>query len=361
MLRIFDKISRYILLILLLSLLAGCTGQGETGLQGRLLNDNEPLADASIEIYLKAEKDRSTLPFATTSTDNQGNYRIALPAGQYFIIGKKKIHADGQTRMLMAECPANPIEVTDAMRTIPPFPLREMGRDGGLVPEPETGLTGRLLYDGQPVDGAFVYVYTEADSGLMGPSYGEAIRSEEDGTFRIGLPAGRFFLAARKRADGARMGEPEAGDLNGTLPQNPVTVISGSYLDVGDFSLARVDADARQKRLAAGKFDRTETRFEGQVVNRDGQPVAGIYVFAYLDSRMVGKPTHISAPTGRDGRYVLNLGDGGTYYLGARSTFGGPLEPGEWVGTYDEQADHSVRVARGKALQLADIIVREVW
>ena len=41
--------------------------------------------------------------------------------------------------------------------------------------------------------------------------------------------------------------------------------------------------------------------------------------------------------------------------------YGGPLEPGEWVGTYDEQADHSVEIDKGRAVTLANIIVREVW
>jgi hypothetical protein len=348
-------------LFILTSLLFACTGSDESGLKGQILSGESPLAGASVEIYLKAEKDRSTLPFATTSTDENGNYQISLPAGRYFIIGKKKLNDDGQTRMLMAECPANPVEVSESLRSVAPFPLREMGRDGALVPEPQTGLVGRLVHEGKPIANAFVYIYTEAESGLMGPSYGEAIRSEDDGSFRIDLPAGRFFLAARKRADGARMGEPEAGDLNGTYAGNPVAVVSGEYYPVGDFSLAKIDADQRQKRLAAGKFDQTRTRFEGSVVNRDGQPIEGIYVFAYLDSRMVGKPTHISAPTDNTGRYILNLGAGGTYYLGARSTYGGPLEPGEWVGTYDEQADHSVLAESGKAIALVNIVVREVW
>ena len=89
--------------------------------------------------------------------------------------------------------------------------------------------------------------------------------------------------------------------------------------------------------------------------------MAGIYVFAYMDSRMVGKPTYISAPTGSDGNYRLFLGTGGRYYLGARSTYGGPLEPGEWVGTYDVVADHGVRITSGASAELEDIVVREVW
>ena len=355
------RVSNILFLLAVSLVLSGCTGDREVGLQGRILQGDAPLAGATVEIYLKGEKDRSTLPFATTSTDEKGAYSLNLPSGRYFIIGKKKVSEEGLTRMFMAECPANPIDVTDGMREIAAFSLREMGRDGALVPEPQTGVVGRLMHADEPVVNGFVYVYTEAASGLMGPSYGEAIRSGDDGHFRIELPAGRFFLAARKRADGARMGEPDAGDLNGTFPGNPVSVVSGEYLDIGDFVVQKVDADELEKRLSSGKFDRTETRFEGQVVNRDGAPVEGIYVFAYLDSRMVGKPTHISAPTGEDGRFVLSLGDGGTYYLGARSTYGGPLEPGEWVGTYDEMADHSLRIERGRTMKIANITVREVW
>jgi len=92
-----------------------------------------------------------------------------------------------------------------------------------------------------------------------------------------------------------------------------------------------------------------------------GQAVAGVYLFAYLDSRMVGKPTYISDPTGEDGGYRLNLGSGGTFFLGARSAFGGPLEPGEWVGTYDTVPDHRAEIEAGRVRQLEKIEVREVW
>jgi hypothetical protein len=69
----------------------------------------------------------------------------------------------------------------------------------------------------------------------------------------------------------------------------------------------------------------------------------------------------VSVPTGADGNFSLFLSDGGTYYIGARSAFGGPLEPGEWVGTFDGQADHSVTVTRGANDDLGMIIVKEFW
>jgi len=353
---------RRTLLILAAVLLAACTSHEKTGVEGTVLYRDRPLGGAQVEVYLKNEKDRSTLPFAVATTDDGGHYRIDLPAGRYFIIGKKKEEAaGGYVRMLMAECPANPLEVAGGIKRVAAFSLREMGRDGALVPDPETGVAGRVTAGGASVAGAFVYVYTENASGLMGPSYGEAVQTEKDGTFRIDLPAGRYFFAGRKRADGSRMGEPAPGDLNGAYAGNPVEVGKGKTVQLGDFELSPVDAAQRMERLSQGKFTRTETFFTGRVVNQDGQPVEGVYVFAYLDSRMVGKPTYISDPTGGQGAFSLYLGAGGTYFVGARSAFGGPLEPGEWVGTFDGRPDHGIEIHPGQRAPLGDIVVREVW
>lgn len=349
-------------LALAILLLGACTSRQESGLAGELLFQGQPLAGAQVEVYLKGEKDRSTLPFAVAVTDAGGHYRAVLPAGSYFLIGKKREDGEGgHTRMLMAECPANPLEVTTGVKVVPTFSLREMGRDGDLVAEPGTGVAGRLTADGEPVAQAYVYVYTEKASGLMGPSYGEAVQTAADGTFRIDLPAGRYYLAARKRADGSRMGEPSPGDLNGAYPDNPLSVVSGKILELAAFELRKVDGAEQATRLSQGKFARTETILRGRIVDQDRRPVRGVYVFGYLDSRMVGKPSYISAPTGDDGAFLLYLGDGGTYYIGARSTFGGPMEPGEWVGTYEGRPDHGAVVKQGEAIALGEIVVREVW
>jgi len=352
---------RYILLLFII-FSAACTPRGDGGVEGVLLFGDRPLSEAQVEIYLKDEKDRSTLPFAVVATDEMGHYRVELPPGRYFIIGKKREETNGGlTRMLMAESPANPVEVSDGIRTIPPFPLREMGRDGALVPEPGTGVSGRVTSGGEPVSGAFVYVYTEEVSGLMGPSYGEAVQTAADGSFHIPLPAGRFYLAARLRHGGSRIGEPDSGDLNGSYPENPVEVPLGKIVILKSFPLDPVDPHQRNERMEKGKFERTKTSLVGRVVNEDVKPVKGIYVFAYMDSRMVGKPTYISAPSDEDGRFTLYLGDGGTYFVGARSAFGGPLEPGEWVGTFDGRADHGTEIPSGANRDLGDIVVREVW
>ena len=356
---------RLALLLLAFLLLAGVSaciqGQG-SGLAGIVLFQDQPLSSAQIEIYLKAEQDRATLPFATTSSDAAGRYRIALPAGRYYLIAKKKMEGSGgPTRMLMAASPLNPLDLQGGKKEVAPFNLREMGRDGALVAEANTGVKGRIVHNQQPVANAFVYVYSEKSAGLIGPSYGEAVRSAADGTFTIPLPAGNFYLAARKRADGARSGDVAAGDLNASWPGNPLTLKHGETSDLGDFAVTTVSAAGHKERFAQGKFAPTGTTLSGRMLDQDGKAVGGVYAFAYLDSRMVGKPVYISAATGADGRFELRLGDGGTYYIGARSTFGGPLEPGEWVGTYDARPNHMVEVKKGEVRDLDKIVVREVW
>lgn len=353
---------RPMMALLLLGLLSACTPDSESGLSGQLLFQDQPLAAAQVEIYLKADKDRSVQPFVVATTDAEGRYRVSLPEGRYFVIGKKRESTDdGRTRMLMAESPANPHQVAGGMTRIATFNLREMGREGLPMADASTGVSGQITHQGEPVARAFVYIYTETATGLIGPSYGEAVQTGQDGRFTINLPAGHYSLVARKRADGGRSGVLSPGDLNAHYPANPVEVRSGERLRLGDFSLIEIDAGVHARRQAEGVFARTDTLLHGQVIDADGQPVSEVYVFAYLDSRMVGKPVHMSVPTDVDGQFELFLSSGGTYYVGARSAFGGPLEPGEWVGTFNAQPDHSVTVIRGANDDLGQITVREFW
>ncbi|MDO3378759.1 carboxypeptidase-like regulatory domain-containing protein [Geoalkalibacter halelectricus] len=347
--------------ILAVAVLGWACTPNDSGVEGTLLFGERPLADAQVEIYLKSGQDRSVAPFAVAVTDERGRYRLDLPPGRYYLIGKKREEGeDGRDRMLMAECPINPVEVKGRER-VPPFGLREMGRGAGLVPDPGTAVQGRVVGEAGPVEGAWVYVYMNEDAGLMGPSYAEAVRTGAAGSFRIPLPAGSYYLAARQRGDGSRLGEPAPGDLNGVYGKNPVAVPLGQEVELEDLRVAAVDLDNRVLRRSEGKFASTDTAFTGRVVDGQGNSQAGIYVFAYLDRRMVGKPTYISEPSDAQGRFILYLTEGGTYYIGARSRFGGPLEPGERVGTYAGRADHGADIERGTQVSLGDLRVREVW
>ncbi len=351
---------RSCVIFILLLLMCACN-TSEQGLQGQLLFQGEPLAGAQLEVYLKSGEERSSAPFTVVSTDPNGYYRAELPRGSYYLVGKLKQQTGGVNRMLMAEAPANPYAVEENLRKVAPFELQEMGLGGNLPADPDTWLEGVVTVGDSPLPDAFVYVYTEDTGDLMGPSYAKLAQADAQGRFRLELPAGRFWLAARKRSDGARAGEPLAGDLNGRYAGNPVELARGQQLQLEPFELKPVDETRQQQRRAAGKFIATDTVISGTAVDDQGSPLSGIYVYAYLDSRMIGKPTFISAPTTTDGRFELFLGDGGKYYLGARSTFGGPLEPGEWVGTWDGSADHSFSIEQGQTHALGELQLREVW
>jgi uncharacterized GH25 family protein len=351
---------RALILLLLLLILAACN-PAEQGIEGQLLFQGQPLAGAQLEVYLKSGGERSSTPFTVVRSDADGNYRLALPAGDYYLVGKLKQQSGGLNRMLMAEAPANPYSVAGGLRRVAPFELQEMGLGGNLPADPDTWVEGRLTAAGQPLADAFVYLYTENSGELMGPSYAKLVQADDEGHFRLQLPAGQFWLAARKRSDGGRSGELSAGDLNGRYSANPIVIVRGEQLQLADFDLQPVDQQRQQQRLAAGKFVATETVLSGQVVDDQGNPLSGIYVYAYLDSRMIGKPTYISAATASNGQFQLFFAAGGKYYIGARSTFGGPLEPGESVGTWDGAADHGITVEPGEQTELGAIQLREVW
>lgn len=351
---------RRYLSILFLVLLSACSPR-EQGLEGQLLFQGRPLAGAQLEVYLKNGSQRSSSPFTQGLTDASGRYRVLLPAGEYYLVGRMKQQAAGVNRMLMAEAPANPYLVEGKMRGVEPFELREMGLGGSLPEDPHTWAEGRLVSGGEPLADGFVYVYMEDTGDLIGPSYAKVVQADESGAFRLELPAGRYWLAARKRTDGARSGSLSAGDYNGRYQGNPLVLASGDQRQLGDLSLSRVDGDRNRQRVEAGTFSPTDTSCRGRVLDEEGRPLKGVYVYAYADSRMIGKPAHISAPTGIDGRFELFLAGGGRYYIGARSAFGGPLEPGERVGTYEGEADHGVSVEKGSRRDLGDILAKEVW
>lgn len=358
------RLPTYLLTLALAAMaaLTGCTPDEGSGLAGKLMFQDRPLAAAQVEVYLKADKDRSVQPFAVGATDAEGRYRVELPAGRYYVIGKKReTGGDGRTRMLMAESPANPHSVDGGTAQVAAFNLREMGREGLAAADASTGVAGRVTFNGEPAGRTFVYVYTETGAGLVGPSYGEAVQTDHEGRFTVNLPAGRYQLVARRRADGGRTGMLAPGDLNAAYPGNPVEVRAGEMLPLGEFPLAGIDAAVNARRQAEGVFAKTDTLLTGRVLDGEGEPVRGVYVIAYLDSRMVGKPAHMAAPTGADGAFTLYLSGGGTYYVGARSAIGGPLEPGEWVGTFDGRPDHGVEIARGARGDLGQIRVREFW
>lgn len=350
---------KMIYLFVLALLLAGCN-DGPVGIEGEVSFNQQPLAAARIEFYLKSGNERSSTPFRVATSDAQGKFKASLPTGHYYLVARKKEQGKGINRMLMAEYPANPVKVDRAFTPIQPLELKEVGAEGSIAADGKTRVSGQLQADGQPVADAFIYVYTRGNE-LTGPSYGQVAQSDERGFFRLNLSAGQYWLSARRRSDGARVGDVSAGDLSGEYPGNPLSLATGQQLILPPWPLRVVSEKALKQKLEKGKFTRTSTWFSGRVVDEEQAPLSGVYLFAYRDSRMIGKPDFISMPSAKDGQFAIYLDGGGEFYVGARSTFGGPLEPGERVGTYNQRPDHGVLIKNDQHISLGDIVVREVW
>jgi len=144
------------------------------------------------------------------------------------------------------------------------------------------------------------------------------IRSEDDGSFSAKLPEGMYYVTALKKSPEKKQPEkkrpgPEEGDLiyppMDSREPKPYIVKAGETTDIGVISAA-----VPFKKEWAVKI---KTGIEGTVVDGQGEPVEGVLVFA---TTVPGAkiPRYSSGYTGKDGKYVLGLPEGGQYYLRVR-------------------------------------------
>ncbi|MFC1855947.1 hypothetical protein ACFL2A_05340 [Thermodesulfobacteriota bacterium] len=356
----------FIIFLISLNLLLGCRGsEKETKIKGMVHYNGTGLSSATIEIYLKSGRDKSIPPFVSAESDASGSFTIALPPGKYFIIGKKRFMEGGITKMLVGDYPKNPVIVEKNQTVeVSAFSLFNMGEDKRLDIE-GSGFIGKATSDEASLEGTFVYVYPESNSSMLGPSYVVANEIEKDGTLKVNLLPGKYNVALRKRGNSSKLGYLNVGDFAVHHPDNPLEVKQDEYFDLGMLKLHEVD----KARLDKIKKDEAKfvygTKVTGQVLNEDDEPAQGLYVYAYKDPKMVGKPHALSKKTDSNGKYTLYVtkseNSNNKYYIGARTNFGGPLEPGEYVGTYNADQEHAIIVDDEKEISDINIMVKEVW
>ncbi len=97
----------------------------------------------------------------------------------------------------------------------------------------------------------------------------------------------------------------------------------------------------------------------GLVSRESGEPAERMYVMAYADRRMIGRPDSISRPTDERGVFTLFLPGPGKYYIGARESIGGPMSPGELSGKYEGTPDYSIDLTEMMRIDDLQIVVRE--
>jgi hypothetical protein len=216
---------------------------------------------------------------------------------------------------------------------------------------------GRILIDGKPTPGAFVMIYDEEVSRPVGPRYRHRVESGSEGRFEASVPPGSYLIAVRKRQRGAAFGPPQPGDYAAEYEKNPVKVESGRFTEADDITLHVVDLEKLDRRL--GSLDNPtagSSSISGKVVDREGEPLPGQFVFLYRSAAMTGPPVFVTR-SGKDGVFVLNPPGGGRYYVVARRKYGAAREPGEEVGLIEGAPDSSVDVGDGGAV--AGLVIRQ--
>lgn len=206
-----------------------------------------------------------------------------------------------------------------------------------------------------PVEGVFLYVY-KPGMDLYGPAYAVSGATDADGRFSLDLPDGEYMVVARKRKTGESTGPVVAGDNRSEFMQAKV---AGGVVELNVVAPVKIGDQRRLTNDAAV----TDTGLKGRVLDSDGQPVEGARVHIYDHVQMSERPKFVSEKTGPDGRYLVHLPSGGTYYLAARDKFGGPPKLGDLYGRYDQGTiePSAVVIKEGQILEQVDITVTKVW
>lgn len=185
----------------------------------------------------------------------------------------------------------------------------------------------------------------------------EIIDLDADGKFDAEVRVGTYYLGAIKRISGNELGAPKEGDYylvnrdeNGNLKK--YTVKSGETTALGVLAVGVPFKNA--DLVTKGGI----TAIEGRVLDAAGKPVEKALVFAFVSPSMVGKPIFVSDRTGKDGKYLLRVDEGGTYYLKCREVYGGGApKSGEIIGNYGEKDPVPVKVESGKTVKGIDVKV----
>ena len=330
-----------IALLMVFSMAEAATGvSGRVAWRGVLIEGVTIRAYKSIAALVAGEVVAASQPTAT-----DGTYQLDLPPGRY-VMTARDYDKDPQPGRHFCYYSGSPIQVVEGRRTHVGFNLVRIPETVAAQSGQRSGLKGKVSFQGEPLEKAYLYVYKDTKKGFKGPAY--FIQPVADGNFRLRLPPGEYFLLARKRAKGGQYGPIEIGDYFNYYYGNPVRIETGEtqYIDLETVS--------RLSMLEAGEGLPFEG-IKGQVLDVAGQPVAGLHVFAYRNADMTGMPDYFSLATKSDGRFELSLPETGTWHILARENFGGPAAIGEKYGRYQDDPAHAVQFKSGT--QTLEIVI----
>ncbi len=321
-------------------------------IEGRVVADDQALSGVVVSAYKTLDFSAEPVSSARPS-DSEGSFRLELPVGSYALFARNANNSQ------FAFCGRNPVHLGDetvwaGLQAVKVDSATTLVYDDAY----SAAIEGQVLHQGLPVAGAYVHLYLDVAEDLKGLGYRLSLPTGDDGYFRFdGLPESNYFLVARFRQNGQRVGPVQAGDLLGVYSGNPLTARAGTVLQVKLRMVAKLKDAAESETFSSAHGP----VLKGTVLDREGRGVAGVHVFAYVD-RVIGhqRPAAISSPTTSDGRFVVNLPEPGTYYVGAREAYGDSPAPDELFGMYEGSADHGLTLEEGQVLGGVRIVVEPI-
>jgi len=169
--------------------------------------------------------------------------------------------------------------------------------------------------EGRAVEGAMVFVYDSPEVKRAADFI--SARTDKDGTYRMVVPARRYWLIARTKSTedyGPLMlkdrhsGDPVETELS---PDGEVTT---------DFIVADLMEAIKMKREERER----PVKITGRITDEKGSPVSGAYAIANRKQEITRVPDYLSAWVDSEGRFTMYV-PRGRYYIGSASSF----PPGE--------------------------------
>ena len=192
-----------------------------------------------------------------------------------------------------------------------------------------SGIKGRAAWRGELIPGITVRAYTSILDIAADKVIATAASSELDGTYRLELPPGRYYLTASSGG-----GRPRAGDYFCYYSGAPVVVAQDEYRQVG-FNLIRVPEEEPAKAAKrSGVWG--EVSFQDQLLER-----TYLYVYKSPEADFKG-PAWFVQPVEK-GTFRLSLPPGDYWLLARKRLKGGqygPIEIGDYFNYYPGNPVH---------------------
>ena len=273
-----------------------------------------PVAGAHVRAYISiAAGFWGEDPVAAARTDDSGLFRLPVPPGRYFVVGKAEIPAGS----LFAFPGKNPVsveygetvEVGLPAVTVPAAPSQRLSAAS------RSSIAIRATLDGEPVAGATVQASRPDRPDFRGPGEASAVTGSV-GSATLFLPPGKYLLSAKKRPSGAPLGMVEEGGLFGVYPFSPVDLPAerSVTVEIPMFEKLGLLGGAVDGEGPVGSETDPErtSPLAGRAILRES-PAEGHIVFFYRPTETIGRPVARSSIVSGSGSFTATLPGGGEY------------------------------------------------